>query len=232
MRPEMSVELPFKALARSILVLAPSLLGLRTTDGAARSSPFQDGLEAPNSQPIAVIWPVVALNRLTSMRKQTVLLNHRQRGVSMVEVLISMMVIAMGLLGISGLMVSSINNAITTDVSSRATEAAHSIMDSIRGNTVFAGQFNTDYGLDTTTLSGTNPIDIDRKLWLQAIRALPGTDGKINYDSLSDITSIEVRIDDCIGGTLNATEKTKCISKNNNDYKRIILFQMKINRAL
>lgn len=62
-------------------------------------------------------------------------MNHaRQRGVSMIEVLVTVVILAIGLLGIAGLQVASVRNTQVAAQRSIATQQAYDIAERIRAN--------------------------------------------------------------------------------------------------
>ena len=67
-------------------------------------------------------------------RKINVLPRTRQRGISMVEALVALVVIAVGMLGIAGLYLSSLQASRSAKLRSYAVELASSIADRIRAN--------------------------------------------------------------------------------------------------
>ena len=72
---------------------------------------------------------------------------HRQRGISMVESLVALVVIAVGMLGIAGLYLSSLQASRSAKLRSHAVELASSIADRIRANREAAAAYATDtYG--------------------------------------------------------------------------------------
>ena len=170
------------------------------------------------------------------MRITTARFKKLQYGFSMVEVLISMLVMSFGLLGISGLMMSGINNSTGSDLASRASQSASQMMDAMRANatlnTPTDSKYLTAYGTALTDLSSSAPEDADRYEWLKALRQLPGGNGKIERDPDTTVTNgyiITVKFVNCLG-TLNATEKAACVdaSDANTTHIREIPFKFKI----
>lgn len=86
------------------------------------------------------------LNPLTRAR--------RQRGISIVEALVALVVIAVGMLGIAGLYLSSLQSSRSAKLRAQAVQLAGSIADRIRANRDAVMAYNTaDYGGE--------PADID-----------------------------------------------------------------------
>jgi type IV pilus assembly protein PilV len=161
-------------------------------------------------------------------------LKNAQSGFSMIEVLISILVMSFGLLGIGGLMMSGVNNSTNSDLSSRATQSANEIMDAMRANAGLNTPTNSayiiGYGTALTTLTGTAPENIDRTQWLTELRRLPAGDGKIERDVAADNTyKITVRYANCVG-TLNQTQKDACTNASalNTTHLREIVYKFKI----
>jgi type IV pilus assembly protein PilV len=156
-----------------------------------------------------------------------------QLGFSMIEVLISILVMSFGLLGIGGLMMSGVNNSTGSDLASRATQSANEMMDAMRANSSANTATSSTYlwpnwGTSTSTLTGTTAADTDRRQWLATLRTLPGGDGIIEREGTAadNRYRISVRYSNCMG-TLNATEKVNCAASNANS-KNTLIFKFKI----
>lgn len=129
-------------------------------------------------------------------------------------------------------MLSGVNNATGMDLSSRAAQSANQIMDAMRANTTNASSYVTAYGTDPATLTGTSPQNADRKLWLEAVKRLPGGDGKIEaVVGVAGQYLVSIRFSNCLG-TLSAgastSEAAACTSPSNNSDKRTISFIFRI----
>jgi type IV pilus assembly protein PilV len=108
---------------------------------------------------------------------------RRQRGISIVEALVALVVIAVGMLGIAGLYLSSLQASRSAKLRQYAVELAGSIADRIRANRDAAASYNTaGYGAgpavqncSTARCTPTQLAQDDLARWLQDIRAqLPG----------------------------------------------------------
>lgn len=134
-----------------------------------------------------------------------------EQGFSLIEVLISIVVMTFGLLGISGLMMSGVNNSTGADLASRASQSASEIMDAMRANRENAANYKTNIGTKAADISGTTVADNDRKAWLAALELLPGGGGEIDIVSGTTNTyRVNVRFANCIG-SLSKDEKKNCI---------------------
>jgi type IV pilus assembly protein PilV len=152
----------------------------------------------------------------------------KQTGFSLVEVLVSLLLMTIGLLGISGLMLSGVNNSTGFDLSSRANQSANQIMDAMRANSTNADAYVTTYGTDPTTLTDTAPAVSDRKQWLETVRRLPGGDGRIEADAaVAGQYVITVRYSNCLG-SLSTVERGACTNPAADSEKRELSFRFRI----
>jgi len=112
-----------------------------------------------------------------------------QRGTTMIEALISIVIIAIGLLGYAGLLLQSNKANLTAYQRSQATLLAYDIADAMRANrnNALAGQYNIALG--TAAASGTSVPAQDLVRWKNNIsRALPSGDGSIQTNGTGSAT--------------------------------------------
>jgi len=120
-------------------------------------------------------------------------LPRAQRGVTLLEVLISIVVLSVGLLGYAGLQTLSMKNNTSSFQRSQATMLTYDIMDRMRANRPNLGSYNVAIG----TL-GTYPDLISWKNNVAA--ALPDGDAAIAVDLAGNAT-ITIQWDDNRDGT-------------------------------
>lgn len=142
-------------------------------------------------------------------------LKNCQTGFSMVEVLVTLVILSFGLLGVAGLLVSGVSNAASSEAMSKASQLAADMADRIRANPVVAvsatSQYITTYA-DVPPTSPTSIAERDKKEWLEALAAqLPQGDGKITntVSAGQRKIEIEVRWSNCMG-TLSDAARTLC----------------------
>lgn len=108
---------------------------------------------------------------------------RRQRGISIVESLVALVVIAVGMLGIAGLYLSSLQSSRSAKLRAQAVQLAGSIADRIRANRDGATAYATSgYGTgpaaqdcDTERCTPAELAQDDLAHWIEDIRAtLPG----------------------------------------------------------
>jgi type IV pilus assembly protein PilV len=109
----------------------------------------------------------------------------RQRGITMVEALVALVVLSVGMLGIAGLYVSSLQAGRTALSRTQAVNLVNDMIDRIRANgTAGIAYANATYGgapavrgcVVTNNCSVTKLAEDDLATWIQATQtALPGT---------------------------------------------------------
>lgn len=119
----------------------------------------------------------------------------RQRGVSLVEVLVTLVIVAFGLLGVAGLLTTGLRNHHSAHARSVASMLAYDMADRMRANRQAAleGQYNTSD-------PSTNAIaTADRNAWNTALSAnLPGSSGIVTCSGSAFFT-ITIAWDDSKG---------------------------------
>lgn len=126
----------------------------------------------------------------------------KQSGFTLLEVLVAMLVLSIGLLGLAGLMASSMRNNQSSYHGTQATWLAYDILDRLRANrtVAIAGSYNRALG-SPATCSTTAPTGLilakDIGGWKNSIAcALPEGDGSIAVDTTNRHVTITVQWDD------------------------------------
>lgn len=114
---------------------------------------------------------------------------YRQQGFTLLEVLVAIVVISLGLLGLAGLQVVSLNNNQTAYYRSIATQQAYDMADRVRANLagVKANEYNnldnsipTDPDCVTNACTPAQMADADHAQWnINNQRLLPGGFGTV-----------------------------------------------------
>lgn len=115
----------------------------------------------------------------------------RQQGVSLLEVLVTMIVIAIGLLGLAGLQATTLKNGNTAYFRSQATMLSYDILDCMRANRPAAvlGSYNIGIGTSASLAGGVAGADVTA--WKQNVdRSIPTGDGSISVDNAGNVTLI------------------------------------------
>jgi type IV pilus assembly protein PilV len=103
-------------------------------------------------------------------------------GFTLVEVLVTMVIVSVGLLGVAALHTASLRNNLDSALRSQASSLATDICDRMRGNraAALAGSYDIAIGSTRTVVTGSPLVDRDLNAWkTELARALPGGDGSI-----------------------------------------------------
>lgn len=117
------------------------------------------------------------------------MISSRSSGFSLIEVLISIVILSIGLLGTAGLMGASLRNTNTAYYRSQATVLADDILDRMRANLPEArvGQYDVTPGPSCAATSAMAQFDCQE--WSAALaEALPGGVGTVDVESTGVVT--------------------------------------------
>jgi type IV pilus assembly protein PilV len=134
-------------------------------------------------------------------------LANRQRGVGMLEILVSVLVLAIGLLGLAALQSIGMKYNYQSLQRTQAVMLAYELTDRIRANSDarVAGQYTIAYGTDpgqpaagtcqTVSCTSAEMAAFDLALWKESISDLLGddADGQITYNAATLLHKIHVR---------------------------------------
>ena len=141
-------------------------------------------------------------------------------GFTLLEVLVALVVLSIGLLGLSGLQTSSLRNNHSAFLRSQATLAITDIMDRMRANHDAAVRDNYYYNIDyeaeatlstTACTSNCSPqyvANMDLVEWRSYVERLPGGEGEINVDA-NGVAEVKVRWAD----TRDSSNKLEIITR-------------------
>jgi len=126
----------------------------------------------------------------------------QQRGTSLIEALVAMVVLSLGLLGLAGLQLNSMKTAQGAHLRAQAAEHAYDILDRMRADRLQArsGQYSID--LDASPPNGTGLAASELRSWLALIAStLPDGDGSIAMPDTETVTITIQWNDSRAGGT-------------------------------
>lgn len=126
----------------------------------------------------------------------------RQRGASLIEVMIAVLVMAIGLLGVAAMQTAALRNSQSSLERSQAVISTYTVLDAMRANRQVAldGGYNT--GGFICSASGTASLaEVDKAAWLNGWRTalgVTGTDESAcgSISCASGICEIQLRWDD------------------------------------
>ena len=109
--------------------------------------------------------------------------NHAQRGVTLIEVLIAVLITATGVLGAAAMQLNSVKFNQAANIRSAAVFLANDISDRMRANRDLALGGAYDLALDADAPKGSEIQQIDLQEWLsEAAQRLPQGDGSVERD--------------------------------------------------
>ncbi len=121
---------------------------------------------------------------------------RKHKGFTLIEVLISMIVLAIGLLGLAGLQLTSLKAADSAYHRTQATILAEDILDCMRSNRNAALAGSYDIAIEASA-SGSTIADIDLANWKAMLSGtLPLGDGSVAVDSGTSMATVTVQWDD------------------------------------
>jgi type IV pilus assembly protein PilV len=140
----------------------------------------------------------------------------KQSGFTLLEILVAMLVLAIGLLGLAGLMTSSMRNNLSASHRTQATWMAYDIVDRMRANRASAviGGYNTSMGAGAicfpAATTGTATPALDIAAWKNQLAcALPAGDGSITVNINTRVATVQVQWDDSRGLQDSANQAVK-----------------------
>ncbi|MEN8177070.1 MAG: type IV pilus modification protein PilV [Pseudomonadota bacterium] len=129
--------------------------------------------------------------------------NHNKskcRGFSLIEVLVTFIVLSVGLLGLAALHANGLKNNQSAYWRSQATFLAYGILDSMRANRVAGLDEDYDLALADSPATGTSIAAVDLTNWINTLSStLPAGDGSIDCVAASSICTVVVQWNDSMG---------------------------------
>lgn len=121
-----------------------------------------------------------------------------QKGVTMIEVLVAVIVLSIGLLGLAGLQSTGLTHNQSANFRSAATMMSYSILDSMRANRIAAISGSYNIALGAAIPSGSTIPEQDINNWLNELALrLPAGTGAINV--AGTVGTVTVQWDDSRG---------------------------------
>lgn len=117
---------------------------------------------------------------------------RRSSGFSLVEILVSVLVFSIGVLGMAALQLNALKYNQTAAVRSQATFLAYDITDRMRANRTKARAGNYDISLTAGAPTGTDIVATDLQQWKASLaEQLPGGAGSVARSSTKFIVTVQ-----------------------------------------
>lgn len=124
-------------------------------------------------------------------------IHQTQSGFSLIEILITLVILAFGLIGLAGLQAVGLKNSQSSLIRSQATLAGYDILDRMRSNCSAALNGNYDLALSATSPPGSSIEATDLSEWLTAIsNSLISGKGGVSVDAANFIATVTIQWDD------------------------------------
>jgi type IV pilus assembly protein PilV len=147
-----------------------------------------------------------------------IMMINKKKGFTLVEVLITVVILALGLLGLAGLQISSLRDNLSAEHRAKAAQLAYDMADRMRSNTnrgnlpqlddyknLAASENTACVSVPVIGCTATEQAQHDKFEWEREIaNALPAGQGSI--DVSVGVYSITVAWDDDRNGVLNASD--------------------------
>lgn len=120
---------------------------------------------------------------------------RRQRGVGLVEVLIAVLVLAIGLLGLAGMQMRTLRDNQSASERGVAVMLTHSIIESMRADRTSAGNDQFDIALTAADPTGTTFREQAIATWRTSLRSALGSAAKGGIDCVNTSNVIKCTVD-------------------------------------
>lgn len=122
----------------------------------------------------------------TGMRSKKVSLRRTQRGATMIEVLVTVVIVSVGLLGIASVQLIALRNSQGALQSSMATMYTYSMLDSLRANAEVArsGGYDGEY---CSVPTGDTLAATDLHSWMASMRGSGNQVGQLGSDACGGV---------------------------------------------
>lgn len=139
-----------------------------------------------------------------SIGKKTFSAPASVRGAGLIEVLIAVLVMAVGMLGIAAMQATALRNSQSALERSQAIVQSYSIIDAMRANRDIALAGGYVMGMTCSPPTAGTLATTDQNSWIGSLHANLGDDACGRITRNGDIFSITVQWDDSRGGTQGA----------------------------
>lgn len=135
-----------------------------------------------------------------------------QRGATLIEVLVAIVILSIGLLGLAGLQATSIKSNEGAYYRSQATILSNDIIDRMRANrsAAISGSYNLSE-LKSSHNSTSTRADKDLTEWLTQVSKLPNGKARIERDGSSRIVTVTINWDDSRGSIKKADGSSEAV---------------------
>ena len=150
-----------------------------------------------------------------SLQRKNFRPRHAAKGVSLIEVLISVLVMGIGMLGIAAMQATALRNNQSALERSQAVVQSYAILDAMRANAVAARAGEYNMAMTGTAPAGATLADTDRADWINALQGMGGigesAQGSINCNGA--VCTVTVQWDDTRGSDGSTTRQFATVTR-------------------
>ena len=121
------------------------------------------------------------------------------RGAGMVEVLVAVLVLAIGLLGVAAMQATALRNSQSSLERSQGVVHAYTILDAMRANPELARNGAYNMAMTCAAPGAGNIVANDQRMWIQTLQTNLGASACGQVQCVGDRCTITVRWDDSRG---------------------------------
>ncbi len=128
------------------------------------------------------------------------------RGVGLIEVLVAVLVLAIGLLGVAAMQATALRNSQSSLERSQGVVHVYTILDAMRANPQAARNGAYNMGMTCTVPAGGTLVDEDKRAWMTAVQNNLGATACGQVQCVTALCTITVRWDDTRGSAGSAAQ--------------------------
>lgn len=139
----------------------------------------------------------------------------RQGGASLIEVMISVLILAIGVLGVAAMQATALRNSQSALERSQAVIESYAILDAMRSNQEAGRNGSYTRGMTCAAPSGTDLVSADIGRWITSMKASLGEDacGAISCVAATRTCTVTVRWNDSRGTAGSAMQEIVTVGR-------------------
>jgi type IV pilus assembly protein PilV len=127
---------------------------------------------------------------------------YPEKGFTLIEALVALVVLSVGLLGVAGLQLVGLRGNLSAASRTQANYLADDIIDRMRANYAAARNGEYDVALGAT-LAGATTAAVDVQAWVAELGSLPAGQGSVAVNAATSIATVTIQWVDSRGGDVS-----------------------------
>lgn len=137
----------------------------------------------------------------------------KSKGTSLVEVMVSVLILSIGLLGVAAMQATSLRNVQSGMQRTQAVVQSYTVLDAMRANAVSARANAYNVGWTCAAPTGTTLVATDTAAWITSMRATLADDACGRITCASSVCTIDVRWNDSRGTGGSTVQQMTTVSR-------------------